>query len=107
MLNTMQIVQAQLKQAGIDMQLQVVDHPTFHAQIRKDLSRGGYYSAARFPVADVYLKQFFHSRAPSARRRRSPTSRIAMAADKEIDAARSATDAVKQKEFWARRRRRS
>ena len=53
MLNTAQILQSQLKQAGIDLQLEVVDHQTFHANIRKDLSGAVYYTAARFPVADV------------------------------------------------------
>jgi peptide/nickel transport system substrate-binding protein len=62
MLNTAQILQAQLKLAGIDLQLETVDHQTFHANIRKDLSGAVYYTAARFPVADVPLTQFFHSR---------------------------------------------
>ncbi len=100
MLNTMQIVQAQLKKVGIDLQLDVVDHPTFHAQIRKDLSQVVMYSAARLPVADVYLTQFFHSRSivgtPSAV---TNFSHCAMA-DKEIDDARSETDPAKQKQLW-------
>jgi peptide/nickel transport system substrate-binding protein len=100
MLNTMQIVQAQLKKVGIDLQLDVVDHPTFHAQIRKDLSQVVMYSAARLPVADVYLTQFFHSRSIVG----TPTgvtnfSHCAMA-DQEIDAARSETDPAKQKALW-------
>ncbi|WP_407051793.1 ABC transporter substrate-binding protein [Methyloraptor flagellatus] len=101
MLNSMQIVQAQLKQAGIDMKMEVVDHQSWHAQIRKDLSEANYYSAARFPVADVYLKQFFHSRAivgtPTAVTNFSHCS----VADKEIDDAAISTDAAKQKELWA------
>ncbi len=100
MLNTMQIVQAQLKKVGIDLQLEVVDHPTFHAQIRKDLSEVVMYSAGRFPVADVYLTQFFHSRSivgtPSAV---TNFSHCGMA-DKEIDEARDSTDLAKQKELW-------
>lgn len=100
MLNTMQIVQAQLKRVGIDLQLEVVDHPTFHAQIRKDLSQVVMYSAGRFPVADVYLTQFFHSRSIV----NTPTavtnfSHCGMA-DKEIDAARDATDLAQQKQLW-------
>jgi len=100
MLNTMQIVQAELKKAGIDLQLEVVDHPTFHAQIRKDLSQVVMYSAARLPVADVYLTQFFHSRSIVG----TPTavtnfSHCAMA-DKEIDGARAETDLAKQKALW-------
>jgi len=100
MLNSMQIVQAQLKQAGIDMQMEVVDHQSWHAQIRKDLSEANYYSAARFPVADVYLQQFFHSRATVG----TPTAVTNFShcdvADKEIDEASVAVDPAKQKELW-------
>jgi peptide/nickel transport system substrate-binding protein len=101
MLNTGQILQSQLKQAGIDLQLEVVDHQTFHANIRKDLSGAVYYTAARFPVADVYLTQFFHSRSivgtPTAVTNFSHCS----VADKEIEAARTEPDLAKQKELWA------
>ena len=55
-------VQAQLKKAGIKLDIELVEHATFHAQIRKDLSPIVHYQAARFPVADVYLTQFFDSR---------------------------------------------
>jgi len=100
MLNTMQIVQAQLKKVGIDWQLEVVDHPTFHAQIRKDLSMAVIYSAARLPVADVYLTQFFHSRSIVG----TPTAVTNFShcgiADQEIDGARQTTDLAKQKALW-------
>jgi peptide/nickel transport system substrate-binding protein len=100
MLNTMQVVQAQLKKVGIDMELNVVDHPTFHAQIRKDLSPMVMYAAARLPVADVYLTQFFHSRSivgtPTAVTNFSHCS----VADQDIDAARQTTDPAKQKALW-------
>ena len=59
MLTAMQVFQAQLKKVGINLDLQVVEHATFHAQIRQDLSPLVYYSAARFPIADVTLTQFF------------------------------------------------
>ncbi|WP_431272316.1 ABC transporter substrate-binding protein [Dankookia sp. P2] len=62
MLNMMQVVQQQLRRAGITLDLQVVEHATFHQQIRQDLSPLVYYAAARFPVADIYLSQFFHGR---------------------------------------------
>ena len=101
MLNTAQILQAQLKLAGIDLQLETVDHQTFHANIRKDLSGAVYYTAARFPVADVPLTQFFHSRSIVG----TPTGVVNFShcavADKEIDAARSEPDLAKQKELWA------
>ncbi|MGE0716082.1 MAG: ABC transporter substrate-binding protein [Alphaproteobacteria bacterium] len=100
MLSVMEVVQAQLKQAGINLQFDVVDHPTFHAQIRKDLSDVVYYSAARFPIADQHLTQFYHSRSTVG----TPTavtnfSHCGMA-DAEIDAARVATDPAKQKALW-------
>ncbi|MFI4997507.1 MAG: polyamine ABC transporter substrate-binding protein, partial [Hyphomicrobiales bacterium] len=73
---------------------------TYMANIRKDLSQVTLYQAARFPVADVYLTQFFHSRSTV----NTPTgvtnfSHCAVA-DQEIDAARSETDPAKQKALW-------
>ena len=63
MLAQMQVVQAQLKRAGINLDLQVVEHATYHQMIRQDLCPASCStSAARFPVADVYLTQFYHSR---------------------------------------------
>ena len=61
MLSTMEAVQATLKKSGINLEITTVEHATFHAQIRKDLSQVVHYSAARFPIADVYLTQFFDS----------------------------------------------
>ena len=101
MLNTAQIIQAQLKLAGIDLQLETVDHQTFHANIRKDLSGAVYYTAARFPVADVPLTQFFHSRSIVGTPTAVTNFSHCAVADKEIDAARSEPDLAKQKELWA------
>ncbi|GGH16505.1 ABC transporter substrate-binding protein [Alsobacter metallidurans] len=101
MLNSMQIVQNQLKQAGIDLQLEVVDHQTYHANIRKDLSGVSYYSAARFPVADVYLTQFYSSKSIVGTPTAVTNFSHCTVADKEIDAARSEPDLAKQKELWA------
>ena len=39
----------------------VMTNCTIHEQIRTDQSQVVHYSAARFPVADTYLTQFFHS----------------------------------------------
>jgi peptide/nickel transport system substrate-binding protein len=93
-------VQGQLRRAGINLELETVDHPTYMAQIRKDVSAVTLYQAVRFPVADVYLTQFFHSRAtvntPTALTNFSHCS----VADKEIEAARSEPDLAKQKALW-------
>ena len=100
MLSQMQVVQAQLKRAGITLDLQVVEHATYHQMIRQDLSAIVFYSAARFPVADVYLTQFYHSRStvktPTAVTNFSHCS----AADAEIDAARTEPDGAKQIALW-------
>lgn len=101
MLTTMQIVQNQLKQAGIELNLDVVDHQTFHAQIRKDLSDVVYYTAARFPVADTYLTQFFLSKSTVGQPGGIVNFSHCNAADSEIDAARTEADPAKQKALWA------
>ena len=101
MLTAAQVFQAQLKRAGINLDMQVVEHATYHQQIRQDLSPIVYYSAARFPVADIYLTQFFHSRSIV----KTPTAVTNFShcdvADKEIDAARGETDKAKQLALWA------
>ena len=53
-------IQAQVKKAGIDMALKVVDHSSFHSLIREDASPIVYYASWR-PNVDVYLTRFFHS----------------------------------------------
>ena len=100
MLTAMQVFQAQLKRAGINLDLQVVEHATFHAQIRKDLSPLVYYSAARFPIADVTLTQFFHSRSIVGTPTAVTNFSHCNVADAEIDAARTEPDAAKQVELW-------
>lgn len=105
MLATMQIVQNQLKQAGIDLQMEVVDHQTFHANIRKDLSQLTQYAAARFPVADTYLTQFFHSRSAVLTPTAVTNFSHCAVADKEIEAARVETSIEKQKALWVEAQR--
>ena len=53
-------IQALVRKAGIDMQLKVVDHASFHSKIRENASPIVYYAAWR-PNVDVYLTRFFHS----------------------------------------------
>ena len=100
MFTFIEAVQAQLKRAGINLDITPVEHPTFHAQIRQDLSQLVHFQAARFPVADVYLTQFFHSRSIV----KTPTAVTNFShckvADAEIDAARSEQDKAKQAALW-------
>jgi len=93
-------VQAQLKKVGINLDIELVEHATFHAQIRKDLSPIVHYQAARFPVADVYLTQFFDSASIVGTPTAVTNFSHCNVADADIRAARSATDPAKQKELW-------
>ncbi len=93
-------VQAQLKKVGINLDIELVEHATFHAQIRKDLSPIVHYQAARFPVADVYLTQFFDSNSIVGTATAVTNFSHCNVADAEIRAARVEPDAAKQKALW-------
>lgn len=100
LLAPMQIIQAQLAKVGIKLELEVVEHSAWHAAIRDDVSSMVLYGAARFPVADTYLTQFYHSKSTV----KTPTavtnfSHCAVA-DAQIDQARSEADRGKQMELW-------
>jgi peptide/nickel transport system substrate-binding protein len=93
-------VQGQLRRAGITLELAVVEHATYHQQIRQDLSPVTLYQAARFPVADFYLTHFYYGRSivgtPSAITNFSHCN----VADAEIEAARSETNPERQRALW-------
>jgi len=101
----MEVIQAQLSKSGITLDMQVVDHPTYHEMIRNDLSGATFYGAARFPTADSYLTQFYHSGAivgtPSAITNFSHCD----VADAAIDAASIESDPEAQLEYWAEAQR--
>lgn len=95
-----QILQAQLAEVGIKLELEPVEHATWHQMIRQDLSPLVTYGAARFPVADVYLSQFFHSDSIVG----TPTAVTNFShcdvADDQIEAARTETNQERQIELW-------
>lgn len=97
----MEVIQAQLAEVGVTLELKVVDHPTYHEQIRKDVSDLVFYGAARYPVADSYLSQFYHSDASVGK----PTAITNFAhcdvADAEITAARKAATDNDRLAIWA------
>lgn len=95
-----QIIQGQLAESGITLNLQPVEHATWHQMIRKDLSALVLYGAARFPVADNYLTQFFHSRSRIGQPRAVTNFSHCEVADKQIDEARVEPDAKKQIALW-------
>ncbi len=55
-----ELMQAQLRKVGINLNLSVVDHPTFHKRIREDLDPIVVYLSGR-PNADNILTHFFDS----------------------------------------------
>ncbi|MFI5012196.1 MAG: ABC transporter substrate-binding protein [Hyphomicrobiales bacterium] len=93
-------IQAQLKKVGINLDVQLVEHATFHAQIRKDLSPVVHYQAGRFPVADVYLTQFYDSASIVGTPTAVTNFSHCNVADNEIRAARAEADPAKQKALW-------
>jgi peptide/nickel transport system substrate-binding protein len=97
----MEVVQAQLRRANIRLEMDVVEHATYHARIRQDLSQFTFYGAARFPVADSYLTQFYHSASAPGRPTMSLNFAHCDAADAEIDAARAEPDQARQMALWA------
>ncbi|HEY9569251.1 MAG TPA: ABC transporter substrate-binding protein [Thalassobaculum sp.] len=100
MLATIEATQALLKEAGINLEITTVEHATFHAQIRQDLSQVVHYSAARFPIADVYLTQFFHSDSIVGKPTAVTNFSHCDVADAEIVAARVEPDREKQLALW-------
>lgn len=96
----MEVIQNQLKRAGINLEMDVVDHTTFHAQIRKDISAIVFYGAARFPVADSYLSEFYHSSAEIGAPKQVTNFSHCRVADAEIDAARREPDAARRLVLW-------
>lgn len=98
----MEVIQTQLAQSGIAMDMQIVDHPTYHEMIRKDLSGAVFYGAARFPIADSYLTEFYHSDATVGKPTAITNFSHCAVADEPIDAAKIETDPEKQLEQWSR-----
>jgi len=56
----MQVIQEQWKKIGVNLQLKVVDHPTYHRMIREDANHVVLYGAFRFPMTgQLYFDQFY------------------------------------------------
>jgi peptide/nickel transport system substrate-binding protein len=105
MATSLQMYQAGLSKIGITLDVQPVDNPTFHVQIRKDLSPLVPYQAARFPIADAFLTQFYLSTSTVGTPTGVTNFSHCNVADKEIIAARSELDPAKQKALWAEAQR--
>jgi peptide/nickel transport system substrate-binding protein len=106
-----ELIQAQLRKAGIDLKLSVVDHSTFHTRIRQNLDPIVVYLSFR-PNPDVILTQFFHSASVVATGKKPVTNfshfgEVDADGDGKIDGiddlienARKEKDSQKQIAFW-------
>jgi peptide/nickel transport system substrate-binding protein len=56
------LAQEQLKKVGINVELQLVEHATYHDNIRKNLNPFVLYGGTRITDGDVWLSLFFHSK---------------------------------------------
>jgi peptide/nickel transport system substrate-binding protein len=99
-LPTMEIIQRQLAKVGIKLDMSVVDHPTYQSQIRSNASALVFYGAARFPIADTYLSEFYHSSAIVGKPTAVTNFSHCAVADTEIEAARVEGNAEGQQELW-------
>lgn len=97
----MQVIQAQLAKVGMNIEFDVMEHSAWHKAIRDDVSPLVLYGAARFPVADTYLTQFYHSdsivKTPTAVTNFSHCDM----ADDQIVAARSEPNKEMQQQYWS------
>jgi len=55
------LAQEQLRKVGINLELQIVEHATYHENIRKDLNPFVLYGGTRLTDADPWLSLFFDS----------------------------------------------
>lgn len=95
-----EVLQAELSEIGIDVSINIVDHPTYHSLIREASNVIVIYQAFR-PNPDAYFSQFFHSDSiivtgPSPNTNFAHYDRV----DDLIEQARVETDADAQIELW-------
>lgn len=100
MLDAMTVVQQQLRRAGITLDIETTEHGAWHQRIRRSESPIVFYQAARFPVADTYLTQFYHSRSQVGTPTAVTNFTNCNQADAEIDAARVEQNADRQIALW-------
>lgn len=85
MLTPMTVVQEQLRQVGINIEFEMVDHATQHQLIREDRNPMVYYAAARLPDASQYFVEFFLSSSITAFNRVDTLDAGIMAAVQTVD----------------------
>lgn len=103
--------QSMWEKLGVDMEIKVVDHSSYHSLIRDDANKVVFYNASRLPLADVYLRQWLHSDSivtkPTAVTNFSHYGEVDATGDGEIDSidslideAAATTDLDRQRELY-------
>ncbi|MFS8523662.1 MAG: ABC transporter substrate-binding protein [Limnochordales bacterium] len=104
-----QIFQAHWRAIGVTMNLNIVDHASYHALVRENRNGVILYNATRLPIADVYLSQFYHSDAivgkPTAITNFSHLGDVVASVDHLIEEARFEHNAERQRELYAEAQR--
>jgi peptide/nickel transport system substrate-binding protein len=101
----MQIIQEMWKKVGVELELKVVDHPTYHKLIRKDVNPVVIYGAYRYPLTGTrYFTQFYHSDSIVGKKTAiinfSHYGEALPGVNKYIDGARFELDQAKQIQMW-------
>ncbi|MGY4627041.1 ABC transporter substrate-binding protein [Bradyrhizobium sp. USDA 4486] len=101
----MQVIQEMWKKIGVNLELKVVDHPTYHRLIREDVNPVVIYGAFRYPLTGTtYLTQFYHSKSaigrPTASLNFSHYGELIPGVDNLLDEARYELDQQKQVTLW-------
>ncbi len=101
----MQVIQEQWRRVGVELELKVVDHPTYHKLIRQDLNDVVIYDASRVPLAEVYLSQFYSRDAivgtPTAVTNFSHIGGVIPGIDAYLEQARQTLDLKRKRELYA------
>ena len=96
----MEIIQAQLSKAGINLEMEVVDHATYQAKSRQDQSAIVFYGAARYPGADYWLTEFYDSASAIGAPAAMSNFGHCTVADDAIRKARVEADPQTQLDLW-------
>ncbi len=102
----MQVLQEQWKKAGINVDIKVVDHPTYHRLIREDANPVVIYGAYRYPLTGrIYLEQFYKGSSAIGQLNAivnfSHFGDGIPGADEEIDKAAFSADSAEQVRLWS------
>lgn len=102
--SNMLLIQDQLRDAGINIDLRVVDHASYHADIRKDLNPLIVYSTSQPPIVVPILQSFYAADAivtkESANRNFSHYGDLVGSIDEELSAAIAEPDPEKQQQMF-------